>query len=427
MSSQSIEPNGSVIIGEDDNTLMHQTKSERELVMDGLIDLVERPSALAEERDRDIAETTLPAPAPLPATAEAVPAKRRSRRGLLLLAAAAILTGGGGFYGYDWWIVGRFLESTDDAYVAASSATVTPKIAGYIEAVVVADNSRVRAGDPLVLLDDADNRIALQQADAQIATQQAAVERIARQILAGQAAIAQAEAQAASARAATDNAEAQFERMRALTTKGFATKKDFDAARAGMLQARSAVDAAVAGVNAAHANLATTEAQKAEAARVLEQDRLARDQARLNLEHTVIRAPFDGVVGNRAAEPGEFVQPGQRLLAVVPLEAVYIDANFKETQLGHLVPGQTAAITVDAYPDRVIEGRVESVSPASGSVFSLLPPDNATGNFTKVTQRVPVRIALPNDVVAEGRIRPGMSVVVEVDTRTGSQQQLAAR
>ena len=393
--------------------------------MDGLIDLAESPSALAEECDGGIAETTT-LPASPAAAAEAPPAKRRSRRGLLLMAAAAILAAGGGFYGYDWWTVGRFLESTDDAYVAASSATVTSKIAGYIKAVVVADNSRVHAGDPLVLLDDADNRIALQQAEAKIATQEAALERIAREIQSGQAAIAQAEAQLASARAATDNAEAQFERMRALTTKGFATRKDFDAARAGMLQAQSAVDAAVAGVNAANANVATTEAQKAEAARVLEQDRLAHDQAALNLEHTVIRAPFDGVVGNRAAEPSEFVQPGQRLLAVVPLDAVYIDANFKETQLGRIVPGQTAAITVDAYPDRVIEGRVESLSPASGSVFSLLPPDNATGNFTKITQRVPVRIALPDDVVAEGRIRPGMSVTVEVDTRTGA-QQLAAR
>jgi membrane fusion protein (multidrug efflux system) len=159
---------------------------------------------------------------------------------------------------------------------------------------------------------------------------------------------------------------------------------------------------------------------------VLELDRLARDQAKLNLDHTVIRAPFDGVVGNRAAEPGEYVQPGQRLLAVVPLHAVYVDANFKETQLEHLAPGQKVAIAIDAYPDRVIEGRVESVSPASGSVFSMLPPDNATGNFTKITQRVPVRIRLPQDVVAEGRIRPGMSVTAEVDTRARP-ERLASR
>ena len=242
--------------------------------------------------------------------------------------------------------------------------------------------------------------------------------RIGEQIAAGQAQITQAQAQIDSAKAAVDNAQAEFDRQSALTGKGFATKQALDQARANLLQAQSAVASAEAGLLAARANAAVIAAQKTEAERVLDQAKVSRDQAQLNLDNTVIRAPYDGVVGNRAAEPGEYVQPGQRMMAVVPLDAVHIDANFKETQLAYVQPGQTVSVSVDAYPDLVIKGTVESIAPASGSVFSLLPADNATGNFTKIVQRVPVRIRLPADVTAKGLIRPGMSVVAEVDTRT---------
>ena len=361
-----------------------------------------------------------------PAKPDAAPAKPASRRKFILAGVLALALLGGGYYGYQWWTNGRFMVSTDDAYVSADTATVTPKIAGYVKSVPVADNSRVAAGTPLVLLDDSDQKIALAQAEAQIATEEASLARIGEQVLAGQAAIGQAEAQLASARAASDNAKAQYDRVDALAAKSFASTKDLEAGKAAMLQAQSAVAAAEAGVSAAHANVAVVEAQKAEAARVLDQYKLARDQAQLNLDHTIIRAPFDGMVGNHAAEPGEYVQAGQRLLALVPLDQVYVDANFKETQLNRLAPGQTVAITVDAYPDRIIQGTVESVAPASGSVFSLLPADNATGNFTKIVQRVPVRIRLPADVAGEGLIRPGMSIVAEVDTRTGP-AKVAAR
>jgi membrane fusion protein, multidrug efflux system len=349
------------------------------------------------------------------------------RRGLrpVLLAAVAVL-GGIGYTGYNWWTTGRFIVSTDDAYVAADTATVTSKIAGYVKSVPAPDNTHVKAGDPLVILDDADARIALAQAEAQIATGQAAVERIGQQIVAGNAAVASAKAQLASATAAAGNADAQFGRVDALGAKQFATTAAVDAARTVREQARQAVVAATAAVAAAEANVGVVTAQKTEAERALDQYRLARDQAQLNLDHTVIRAPFDGVVGNGAAEPGEFVQPGQRLVALVPLDAVYIDANFKETQLADLKPGQTVAVTVDAYPDLAVTGTVVSVAPASGSVFSLLPPDNATGNFTKIVQRIPVRIRLPADVTVDGLIRPGMSVVAAVDTRSGG-PQVAAR
>src|SRR5262245_40230001 len=360
-------------------------------------------------------EAIMPPAEPAPAK----PAKKGGLRGLLFLAFGAVILGAAAFYGYDWWTNGRFVVSTDDAYVGANAATIAPKITGYIKSVAVTDNSAVKAGDPLVVLDDADYRIALKQAEAQTASGEAAVSRAAEQINAGQAQVSQAEAQVASTKAAAANAKAEFDRASALAQKSFATNQAVDAARTAMLQANAAASAAEAGLTAAKANVAVITAQKSETERALQQYRLARDQAALNLDHTIIRAPYDGVVGNRAAEPGEYVQAGTRLMAVVPLDAVYVDANFKETQLADLKPGQTVKVSVDAYPDLPITGTVESIAPASGSVFSLLPPENATGNFTKIVQRVAVRVRLSGEAVREGLIRPGMSVVANIDTRTG--------
>ena len=360
-----------------------------------------------------------PAATDSPPGAASPPARKSRLRPIALAVVGLAVVLGAGYYGYDWWTVGRFMVSTDDAYVGADTSTLTSKIAGYVKAVPAPDNTRVKAGDPLVVLDDADYRNALDRAEAQVATGQATVARIGEQMVAGQAAVKSAEAQLASAKAAAENAVAQFGRVDTLAGNGFATAAARDTARAARDQANQAVAAAQAALAAARANVAVVAAQKTEAERGLDQYRLARDMAQLNLDHTVIRAPFDGVVGNGAAQPGEFVQPGQRLLALVPLDAVYVDANFKETQLAEIRPGQTVTVTVDAYPDLKVEGRVASIAPASGSQFSLLPPDNATGNFTKIVQRVPVRIRLPADVAAEGLVRPGMSVVADIDIRTG--------
>ncbi len=347
------------------------------------------------------------------------PARKGRLRTIALVVVALAIVLGAGTFAYNWWTVGRFIVSTDDAYVGADTSTVTSKIAGYVKAVPAPDNTRVKAGAPLVVLDDADERNALDRAQAQVATGEATVARIGEQIVAGQAAVKSAEAQLAAAQAGADNTATQYRRVDALAGNGFATTSARDSARTARDQAAQAVAAADAALAAARANVAVVTAQKTEAERALDQYRLARDMAQLNLDHTVIRAPFDGVVGNGAAQPGEFVQPGQRLLALVPLDAIYVDANFKETQLAEIRPGQSATISVDAYPGLKIEGTVASIAPASGSEFSLLPPDNATGNFTKVVQRVPVRIRLPADVAAEGLIRPGMSVVADVDIRTG--------
>jgi membrane fusion protein (multidrug efflux system) len=393
------------------------------------------PSALAGEPARfvprevpasePVAETAPEARRPLapdvaaPAKTDAPPPKKRSLRKPIVLGVLAIAIAAAAYYGYDWWTNGRFLISTDDAYIGADTAVIAPKISGYVKSVPVDNNVRVTAGEPLLFLDDSDYQIALKQAQAQVAVQQAAIARIGEQIAAGNAQVGQAEAQLASAKAAAANGTTEYNRAKTLLTKTFGTQQAVDTAQAAMLQANAAVDAASAGVTTARANVSVLSAQQAEAERALDQEKLTVDKAQLDLDHATVRAPFDGVVGNRAAEPGEYVQPGTRLMAVVPLQNVYIDANFKETQLADVRPGQKATITVDAYPDRPIEATVESVAPASGAVFSLLPPDNATGNFTKIVQRVPVRLRVPASVAAQDLIRPGMSVVVDVDTRTG--------
>lgn len=401
-------------------------------VPSGRADAVAETESKAAEPLPDIGEARDEAPMPSePAAAEigalaggAKPKRGRGRQ-LLVAGVLAAAIAGGAYYGFDWWTEGRFFVSTDDAYVAADTAVLAPKVAGYVKAVPVADNARVTAGTPLVELDDSDYRIALRQAEAQVAEQKAALARIGEQVNAGQAGVTQAEAELASARAAAANASKEHDRATALVGKAAGTQQAVDTTQATLLQANAAVDAAQAGLVTAQANVSVLEAQKVEAERLLDRYGLAVDKAQLDLDHTIVRAPFDGVVGNRAVEPGEYVTPGLRLMALVPLQDVYVDANFKETQLADIHPGQTADISVDAFPDRVIHGTVASVAPASGAVFSLLPPDNATGNFTKVVQRLAVRIRVPESVAAESVVRPGMSVVVAVDTRTGPAETAA--
>jgi membrane fusion protein (multidrug efflux system) len=375
------------------------------------------PRKVADATPKDKVENQPSTPRDAPADEK--PARQLPIRRLVLLAVGIIAAVAIVYYGVHWLTVGRFMVSTDDAYVSADTSTITAKVAGYVQSVPAQDNTRVKAGDPLVVLDDADFRNSLAQAQAQVATGEATVERLSQQIIAANAAVNSAKAQVASAQAAADNDKASFDRTKALAASSFASNAALDAARTAMQQATAAVDVANAAVTSAEANSGVAAASKTEAERALDQYRVALNQAQLNLDHAVIRAPFDGVTGNGAAQPGEYVSPGQRLLALVPLDEVYVDANFKETQLQELVVGQTAHVSVDAFPGVTIDGAVESVSPASGAVFSLLPPENATGNFTKVVQRVAVRIRLPRDVAEKGLIRPGMSVVATVDTRTG--------
>ncbi|MAS07926.1 MAG: hemolysin D [Ahrensia sp.] len=358
-------------------------------------------------------------------TVEATPAadepKRPGRRRMLLAGIALLALAGAGWYGYDWWTVGRFMVSTDNAYVGGDIATISPKVSGYIKKVLVANNQHVKAGDPLVTLDDGDYRIAADQAKAQIATQELTLKRIDAQIGGAQAALAQAKAQQEALAAAETNAKAALTRAKALNSDGHASGATLDAAEAAWEQAKANLSGAAAGIQAADANIAVLRAQRAEAESALTSMQLAADKADRDLSFTVLHAPYDGIIGNLDMQEGDLVNTGQRLAALVPVNGLYVDANFKETQLAGIRPGEKVAIHIDAYEDEPIEGTVVSISPATGSVFSLLPANNATGNFTKVVQRVPVRIALPAKAVEEGRLRAGLSVVVDIDTRTGGQ------
>ena len=321
-------------------------------------------------------------------------------------------------YGAFWLLVGSHHVKTDDAYVGGDIATISPKVSGYVAKVDAVANQAVKAGDPLVTLDDGDYRIARDLAQATIDTQNLTLKRIDAQIEGAKAGVVEAQAQKNSAVAGQKNTALAQQRAQSLTNSSVSTQATLDAANAALEQANANVAAADAAIAAASANVTVLEGQRAEAASALKSDQLALDKASRDLSFTVLRAPYDGVVGNLSVQKGDLVSSGMKLAAVVPTSQLYVDANFKETQLSQLVPGEKVAIKVDADDTAPIEGTVQSLAPASGSVFSLLPAENATGNFTQVVQRVPVRIALPADVLASGKLRAGLSVVVEADTRT---------
>ena len=353
-----------------------------------------------------------------PAAAEAPAKKKRSARSFLLPIIGLALLGAGSWYGYNYWTDGRFMISTDDAYVQADMSFVSPKISGYIDKVLVSENQQVKAGDPLFVIDNGDYKIAVAQAEAQIATLAKTLDRIDAQTKAAQASLQQAQAQKVADQAAADNAGRAQVRAAQLVKTHVGTQAQLDDAQTALDQAKAALVGADAQIAAAQANIGVLEAQRAESASTLASLQLTRDKAQRDLSFTVLKAPYDGVVGNRSVEQGDLVSPGQKLAVVVPMDKLYIVGNFKETQLGRMVPGQKVRITVDAIDGQTFEGTVSSLAPASGAVFSLLPPENATGNFTKVVQRVPVRIDVPADVLKTGKLRAGLSVVVAVDNRT---------
>ncbi len=356
---------------------------------------------------------------PVARPAEA-PARRRLSKKVLIGLATAIVLGAGGWYGYHWLAVGRFIVSTDDAYVHADATTLATKVSGYVSTIDVADNTYVHAGDVIARIDDGDYRLAVDTARDKLATQQAMVARIGKQIEAQHASVEQTKAQLASAQAVSTRTESELKRQQELAAKQFASRQTLEQAQSNRDQAIAAVQSARAALDAASANVDVLAAQQQEAARQQQEFKTALAKAERDLSFAIIRAPIDGMIGNRAMQVGDFAQTGQRLASLVPLTDVYIDANFKETQLARLKPGQPVSISVDALSNRDITGTVASVSPASGSVFSLLPPDNATGNFTKIVQRLAVRIRLPAAVTDQRLLRPGMSVVVDINTKPQS-------
>ena len=350
--------------------------------------------------------------------AEAPAKKKRSVRSFLLPIIALGLLGGGAWYGYNYWVDGRFMISTDDAYVQADMAFISPKISGYVDQVKVIDNQQVKAGDPLLVVDDGDYKIAVAQAEAQIATLSKTLDRIDAQTEAARASLKQAQAQKVADQAAADNAARAQQRAAQLLKTHVGTQAQLDDAQTALDQANAALVGADAQIATAQANICVLQAQRAESASTLASLQLSKDKAVRDLSFTVLKAPYDGVVGNRSVEQGDLVSPGQKLAVIVPMDKLYIVGNFKETQLARIVPGEKVRVSVDAIDGPSFEGTVSSLAPASGAVFSLLPPENATGNFTKVVQRVPVRIDVPADVLKSGKLRAGLSVIVAVDSRT---------
>lgn len=357
---------------------------------------------------------------------KAAPANSGMRRkvfmGIGALAALAAV-----YFGVHYLLVGRFWVTTDDAYVRANNTTLGAKVAGYISKIAVGDNVQVKAGDLLFQIDDGDYRIAVDNARAKITTQQATVDRIGKQALAQQSAVEQAKSQVVSAQAAVERTQADFARQEELSSKGFASKATYDVSKAARDQAVASLQGAQAQLVAAQAQIDVINAQQAEAKGQLAELQTSLAKAERDLAFTTVRAPVDGTFSNRLVNAGDYIQVGQRLANVVPLNDVFIDANFKETQLGRLKPGQHVSISVDAVGDRTFDGVVESLAPASGSVFTLLPPDNATGNFTKIVQRLPVRIRVSPADAKEHVMRAGMSVIVSVNTKSTPQNETASK
>jgi membrane fusion protein (multidrug efflux system) len=359
-------------------------------------------------------------PAAAPAAAAVSTEPKSGKRKLVLMGIVALLALAAASYGVYYVLVGRFYVSTDDAYVRANNTMLGARVSGHIAAILPGDNALVRTGEVIFRIDDGDYRIAVDAARTRIATQQATIDRIGRQVTAQESAVEQAKAQLASADAALKRAGLDFERQQALSTKGFASRATFEVSEAGRDQGMAAVKSAQAAYDAARDNVEVTRAQQTEARAQLAELQTSLAKAERDLDFTSVRAPVDGIFSNRLVNTGDFVVMGQRLGNVVPLNDVFIDANFKETQLKRIRPGQPVTISVDAYGHRKFSGVVDSISPAAGSVFTLLPPDNATGNFTKIVQRLPVRIRVPKDVAKQNLLRAGMSVYATVDTHNGA-------
>jgi membrane fusion protein, multidrug efflux system len=350
----------------------------------------------------------------------AAPRRRLSRRRAALGGLALLALAGGGLYGRFWWETGRFIESTDDAYVGGDVTVIAPRVPGVVAAVLVRDNQPVRAGDLLIRLDDRDYRAALAKAEAAVAGQDATLLNLAATRRLQEAVIAESRADLAGTEAEAARTRFDVDRYRQLSAKSYASEQRFQQADADDKKAASAVARARAGLDAAARRIAVidTQTRQAEAARA--QAAAERDAARLNLEYTEIRAPVDGTVGNRSARTGSYATPGAGLIALVPADGLWVDANFKESQLAAMRPGQSVGIVADILPGETFAGHVESLAPATGAQFSVLPPENATGNFTKIVQRVPVRIRLDGAGGRLGRLRPGLSVTASVDRRGGA-------
>jgi membrane fusion protein (multidrug efflux system) len=344
---------------------------------------------------------------------------RPSRQAIKRAALALLLTSGVAgvaVFGRYYLTTGRYLQTTDDAYVKADSTIIAPKVSGYIAEVLVGDNEPVKAGQLLARIDDRDFKTALNQAKADVAASEAAVRNLDAQIELQEPLIQQQAAEVEATEASLKFAQQERARYDELMKTGAGTIQRAQQTDAALRSQTAQLQQGKAGLIAANKKVEVLATQRAQAIAQLDRARAVEQQAALNLSYTEITAPVDGTVGARTLRVGQYVQAGTQLMAVVPLDQVYVVANFKETQLTHVRNGQPVELTVDSFHSTRLKGHVDSVSPASGLEFALLPPDNATGNFTKIVQRVPVKIVL-DDQSLNGLLRPGMSAEPTVNTK----------
>jgi membrane fusion protein (multidrug efflux system) len=351
----------------------------------------------------------------LPIKAGVGSSRQAIKRAALALAVALAIAGIGDF-GYTYWTSWRFLETTDDAYVQADSTIVAPKVSGYLTEVLVSDNEPVKAGQLLARIDDRDFRTALNQAHADVAGSEAAVGNLDAQIALQQPLIEQGTADVAAAEANLQFAREEQARYDGLMKSGSGTVQRAQQTDAALREKVAQLQHGKSGLMAAQKKVDVLTTERAKAVAALDHARAVEAQAALNLSYTRIIAPVEGTVGARTLRVGQYVQAGTQLMAVVPLDAVYVVANYKETQLTNVRNGQPVELRIDSFHSTRLKGHVDSLSPASGLEFALLPPDNATGNFTKIVQRVPVKIVL-DDHHLTGLLRPGMSAEPTINTR----------
>jgi len=340
--------------------------------------------------------------------------------------AAIAALAGAAWYGWDYWTVGRYLVSTDDAYVKADNTTISPKVSGYLREVLVGDNERVGAGQVLARIDERDFQVALDQARSDVAAAEAAIASKQAQLGVQQAVIDAAKATVNVDGATVTFAAQENKRYTDLAASGYGSVQNAQQAQSRIAGAQAAIQRDNANLASALKQIDLLKAEIAQATAALARAKAAQSQAELNFGYTSIVAPIDGIVGNRTLRTGQFVQAGTQLMSVVPVSGAYVVANYKETQLTDVRQGQQVDIAVDMFPGRTVHGHVDSIAPASGQEFALLPPDNATGNFTKVVQRIPVKIALDANNDAAVELRPGMSVIPTIETKSQAGVRMAA-
>jgi len=349
----------------------------------------------------------------------AVPRKPRLSRKMLGLIAFLVIACGGA-YARQWYAVGRYIESTNNAYLRADQVAMAPRVSGQVSEIYVKDNEEVTVGQPLLKIDPRRYEMIVRQSRATVDAREADVAKTQADLREQDAVIAQAQADVETAQVNSSLAEKEFERSSTLAARGFATQQKSEQTESTLAQARSTVNLKQAILDAARQKVATLKAQSAQAEAQLAAAKESLAQAEIDLSDTVVKSPIAGRVGDRTVQLGQFAQPGTRMLTIVPTGQIYLVANFKETQVRNMRPGQPVDISVDAYPDLPLTGTVDSFAPGTGAQFALLPPENATGNFTKIVQRVPVRIRVDPPRTAAPALVPGLSIEVSVNTKPGA-------